>query len=117
MAGVHSAVTHRARGGTVKCPECSTKARVVHLEHRNDGSHRWHQCPACGHKFRSLETHYNPPPTAPRRYGAVLFPENVAEIRRRVAAGELQAVIADEFGMSRSTISKIIQRETWKDVA
>ena len=101
----------------MKCPECGTKARVVHLQHKADGSHRWHQCPACSHKFRTLETHYKPEDTGPRRHAAILFPENVAEIRRRVAAGELQKDLADEFGMHPSTISDIVQRETWKEIA
>ena len=101
----------------MKCPECGTKARVVHLQHKADGSHRWHQCPACSHKFRTLETHYQPEDAGPLMPSAVLFPENVTEIRRRAAAGELQRDLADEFGMSRSTISNIVQRTTWKHVA
>lgn len=44
-------------------------------------------------------------------------PATVAEIRRRVEAGELQISIADEFGLDRSTVYNIVHRRTWKNVA
>jgi hypothetical protein len=48
---------------------------------------------------------------------AKLTPEQVAEIRRRYAAGGVsQQSLADEFGFGQSTISHIVLRETWAHV-
>lgn len=47
-------------------------------------------------------------------YKAKLRPQDVIEIRARVEAGEPQARMADEFGVSRPTISSIVNRTTWK---
>lgn len=46
---------------------------------------------------------------------ATLKVEDVKQIRARAAEGP--SVLAREFGVDRRTISKIINRETWKNVA
>lgn len=48
---------------------------------------------------------------------AKLTEPEVAEILRRVALGELHRALAEEFGVSRSTISRITARKGWKHVA
>lgn len=40
----------------------------------------------------------------------------VAEIRRRAAAGEMQKVLAVEYGVGKMTISRIVNRRTWRHV-
>jgi hypothetical protein len=44
---------------------------------------------------------------------AKLTPEQVAEIRRRGAAGEHQHVIAADFGVSQSTVWRALRGKTW----
>ncbi len=49
------------------------------------------------------------------KYGK-LMPAQVKEIRCRLAAGELQCVIANDYGMSQATVSSIKTRTTWSHV-
>lgn len=48
---------------------------------------------------------------------AKLTPGQVAEIRRRVAAGETQRVLAQEFGVSRPHVSKLVAGKVWQRVS
>jgi transcriptional regulator with XRE-family HTH domain len=48
----------------------------------------------------------------PRR-GKVLDANRVAEIKRRLAAGESTRAIASDFGVSASTVQAISQGRTW----
>lgn len=41
--------------------------------------------------------------------------EQVREIRRRVGTGEIQRVIASDFGIDRRTVGEIARGEIWKD--
>ena len=41
--------------------------------------------------------------------------EDAEEIRRRYAAGEKQRVLAQEYGISKSTAGEIIRRKTYKN--
>lgn len=47
-------------------------------------------------------------------HAAKLTWDDVAEIRRRAAAGEQQRPLAREFGISQPVVSKIVRRETWR---
>lgn len=49
-----------------------------------------------------------------RKALAKLTEADVLEIRRRVRAGELQRSIAEDFGVSRVTISDIKRRKSWQ---
>jgi membrane protein involved in colicin uptake len=42
--------------------------------------------------------------------------DKVREIRRRAAAGETQIALAREFGISQTSISRVVLRKTWKNV-
>lgn len=44
---------------------------------------------------------------------AELNEAHVLEIRRRAAAGEAQQLIANDFHIQQSTVSKIVRRERW----
>ena len=46
-----------------------------------------------------------------------LTEDDVRTIRERWSAGELQRVIASDYGVSRPTISRIVSREGWAHVA
>lgn len=48
---------------------------------------------------------------------ARLTDAQVVEIRARVAAGELQRVVAASFGVGRPTVSRIVNRKGWVHVA
>lgn len=48
---------------------------------------------------------------------AILTEQQVVEIRRRYATGELMRVLAAEHGVSVPNVSAIINRKSWKHVA
>lgn len=59
-----------------------------------------------------------PPPRAgSAHHKATIDESTVAEIRRRVEAGERQADLARAFGVSASVLSTIVRRKTWRHVA
>ncbi len=43
--------------------------------------------------------------------------DSVREIRRRVEGGERARVVARELGLPESTVSMVVNRHTWKNVA
>jgi len=51
-----------------------------------------------------------------KHYKSKLTEENVQEIRERSGNGETYQSLADEFGVVKSTIGFIVNRETWKHV-
>ncbi|QXN74975.1 HNH endonuclease [Gordonia phage Posh] len=46
-----------------------------------------------------------------------LTESDVAEIRRRAAAGELHRIVAADYGVSRSRVTTIVSRRSWRHVA
>lgn len=55
-------------------------------------------------------------PRGSRSGTSKLTERQVAEIRRRQAAGELHRVLAAEYGVSRVTITNIVTGRTWRHV-
>lgn len=51
-----------------------------------------------------------------KHYAAKLDAEQVLEIRRLAATGVLHRVIADQFGVGRRAIDKIVRGEAWRRV-
>jgi hypothetical protein len=50
-------------------------------------------------------------------HGRALFAEDdIRDIRRRVAAGELRKDLAEEYGAHPTTITHIVKRRTWRHV-
>lgn len=47
---------------------------------------------------------------------AKLREDDVRNIRRRVAAGEMQKSLADEYGVSKAAVNLIVLRKNWKHV-
>ncbi|MGY5035149.1 hypothetical protein ACWC9U_30750 [Streptomyces sp. 900116325] len=56
-------------------------------------------------------------PAGSKNGQAKLTEAEVADIRERVAAGELHRVLAAEYGVSRSSVSRIVSRGGWKHIA
>jgi hypothetical protein len=56
-------------------------------------------------------------PRGEAQWLAKLTEAQVRDIRRRAADGEFRSVLALEYGMGRSQISRIVRRQTWKHVA
>ena len=52
-------------------------------------------------------------PVGERHPNAKISDEQALEVRRRVAAGELQKPLATEFGVSKKSISRCVRRETY----
>lgn len=48
---------------------------------------------------------------------AKLDDAKVEQIKRRVAAGEMQSTLADEYGIARSIVCEIIAGRAWRHVA
>lgn len=48
---------------------------------------------------------------------AKLTPDDVRAIRRRAAQGETQLALGEEFGVTQTTIFKIVHRQRWRHVA
>jgi hypothetical protein len=46
-----------------------------------------------------------------------LTPEQVRDIRARVAAGETHRLISEEYGLAQSMVSHIATRKAYKDIA
>lgn len=103
----------------MNCPQCGDISRVINLERRADGSHRWRRCVACGCRFRSLEVIFKPagPRCGEDVHWAVLTEDNVRDIRNRFQRGETLTFLSDVFGVHRDTIRYIVQRKSWKHVA
>jgi DNA-binding XRE family transcriptional regulator len=85
----------------------------------NSGKCVLHECdtPACcnpnhlrlgSHRENMLDA------TVKGRMSKKLQPADVMEIRRLRAEGHTQQVLADRFGVSRTTIQQIERRETWR---
>jgi len=55
-------------------------------------------------------------PHGSRHYLTPFTPEEITEIRARVAAGELQVDIAAEFDVGKTTICNIVHFRNWKKV-
>lgn len=51
-----------------------------------------------------------------RHGNAKLTTEDVREIRRRVASGEMQKTLCLEFGLSKAEVSNIVNRKLWPHV-
>ena len=58
-------------------------------------------------RFKHNEEHWN----------AIVTADDVREIRRLVAGGLYHRQVAERFGISRSAVTNIVNRKTWRQVA
>lgn len=94
-------------GGLVVCHRCDNR-RCVNVAHLFLGTQADNMADMVA-KGRSSR--------GSRNGMARITEEQVVEIRRRVAAGERQAAVRLEFGLSPGGISQIVSRTTWAHVA
>lgn len=71
-------------------------------------------CPTCFEKGR--ESGFNAGWKEARFYGPALKPEQAREIRRKREMGVMLKVLAQEYGISVSSVSKLCRRETYFDI-
>ena len=57
-----------------------------------------------------------PKPYVSYRSRTKLTPEIVQEIRRLAADGCYHYAIAEQFGVSQATVTKVVRRQSWKKV-
>lgn len=111
------------------CCTCGARTRVVHTQHKPEGTHRWLRCLECGGLSRTLETYLNADlrraikPPRPHKVAkgsahacAVLTERDIQRLRSEAAAGERQIDLAKRYGISQSTVSKIVRRERWTHI-
>ena len=89
-------------------PEGATLDRIDGEGNYEPGNCRWADLSTQNQNRRS--------PKRSRPQGR-LTASSVVEIRRRVAAGETQAVLAEVFQVSTTTIYNVAVRKSWRDVA
>lgn len=106
----------------MNCPECGAESKVLNSKNLESMTvvYRRRVCTACEYRFGSLEVYgdiwKSLKPRVQRKTQAVVnrrwIVRRNAEIRQRVAAGEMQKVLACEFGLSHVTVSQIVN-EVW----
>lgn len=64
---------------------------------------------------KNVEARWNPPAGTIRR-GIRLDSDMVGRLRRAYASGVDRVVLKERFNVSQVTLSKILNRRTWKDV-
>ena len=88
-----------------------------HSRHHNDVHPRTKPCVVCGQEFTPAPTKRKRAMTCSRpcylrlmsgkRLNFKLTPDDYAEIKRRIAAGERQCDLATEYAVSAATISRV----------
>ena len=56
------------------------------------------------------------PPIGERAQAAMLTESQVLDIRKRVAAGERQYIVAASYGVCKQTVCSIVNRKTWRHI-
>jgi DNA-directed RNA polymerase subunit RPC12/RpoP len=120
----------------MKCIDCkSTNTRVISTEHPDDeATWRYVRCIDCGTKFKTEERYaqrlksgpkkgskipnFRPhePAIGERVFTSVLTESNVIHLRQLAASGHSRLALAKRFGISPSTVDRIIKRKTWKHI-
>jgi hypothetical protein len=114
------------------CRHCnSSNTRVTTTEHHPKETWRFCRCLDCKQRFKTIEQYakVKPGPAfgVPRRstknikrgedqHLSVLVEENIIEIRKLAAEGVVHKDIATVFGITRSHVSSIVRRHSWKHV-
>lgn len=114
------------------CRECnSSNTRVTTTEVRPGQTWRYCRCLDCKAHFKTLEKYAQPKPGPsfgiPRstlrnikrgedQHNSVLNESNIAEIRKLAGEGVLHKEIARVYGITRSHVSSIVRRHSWKHV-
>ena len=112
------------------CSYCNGNTTVICTEMRRDGTHRWRRCLECSKTTRTVEAcltgrhvpgpqpglpyRANRPRAIGERNGAsVLTAKDVLRLRAQAAAGVPQYKLAEEYGLAKATVSRIVTRKLW----
>ena len=107
----------------MNCPNCrTTETRVTCVRRTPKETKRYCRCLNCQHRYITLEFYAdvvnrrNQYPLQPHHGEdnpfAVLTADNVRAIRR-LAQDTPQYVIAEQYGIHRNTVSRIVKRKLW----
>ena len=109
----------------MKCRECSSlNTRVTCTVKESNYTKRYCRCLDCGTKYRTIERYEvaKPIPIDPFRWTGATNPnagltrEQVLAIRYLHQKGLSNGQIALRYGQNRSTICKVVNYKTYKDV-
>jgi hypothetical protein len=115
----------------MKCRKCNSKnTRVVCTEHHEQITKRYCKCLDCLHKYHTIEQYEQikpgPTPGKPRqgviprgsRHGQSIFTEqDIINMRQmHVEQCLTHQQLADKYGISKSYISRIINRKAWTHI-
>lgn len=99
------------------CADMMQKGRGIKASGDRHGSRTHPECLARGNRHGS-RTHPERTARGERNGRAKLTEQDVRDIRRRYAAGDItQVALAQEYSVSDVTISLIVRHEIWKHVA
>ena len=116
------------RRNQMKCRSCGSKnTRVTVTEHRGHTTWRYCRCLDCAHKFKTVEVYDKKIPKRPGPKPGIKQPWNTGELnglsklwekdvkllRHLASTGRSQRELAKIFGISQSTVSKIVRRQVW----
>lgn len=111
----------------MNCPHCQSKdlAQVWTRQTDPATTRRRRVCLTCGGKFYTVEQVEGvmaPEPVAPRgpagsrNVAARLTEDQVRELRESAGRGTGREQLAQQFGVSKDTVSRIIRRKLWAHV-
>ena len=107
----------------VKCPECQQlNNRILEVRVLNEDTvvRRRKICKDCGARwttYERFEISHNFNVCGSRNHNSVLLEKNIRDIRKEFNEGISCLELSHKYGVSQSTISRIIRRVTWGHVA
>jgi len=110
----------------------STNIRVTSTDHKQSKTWRYYRCLDCAARYKTEECYVEYMKPGPKRKAdmparinyargeaigsAILTASNVKHLRQLASEGHNRRDLAERFGMSLSTIDRIIKRRTWKHI-
>ena len=107
----------------VKCPEChELEYRILEVRTLEDNTavRRRKSCKNCGARwttYERFELPYNFNTTGSRNHNSVLLEKDVRKMRLEFSDGISCLDLSRKYGVSQSTVSRIVRRITWGHVA
>jgi len=115
----------------MRCRSCNSKnTRVTCTEHHGHRTVRYCRCLDCSTRYRTVETYeqpkrgpapgYVPHPNHIKRgedvHTSVLTEDNVRQIRSLAKDNVTYVVIAQQFGIHKDTVYRIVKRKSWTHI-
>jgi hypothetical protein len=93
-------------------------ASINHIDgdKRNNRPSNLEYCSVATNNRHALDNRLRVNPRGERHGRSKLSQDQVLEIRSRVASGELQFRVAQNFGVTKQTVCKIVNRQKWQHV-